>query len=245
MRWSRIFLAEWFWQTQPMAWTVSSAPACRNCNWNMQWAFSLRRASGNRAIRRCRPSRGKRWGGRRSFCGAMKITNQSAPDNWPSLCRRRHGKSCLARGQQETLFAVRGDPCPPRASRLRAERAASGGMALDRVAQSGRRNPQNTGCRTYRRQPRSATIWFVSPSIVGSWNATTRNSNRNSASATSKAAAGEASSSPPRCVSPLTGSSWPSEAFFFLGACRQTRTTRTQSSPQFEPRGTSCALRTA
>ena len=30
-----------------MAWTVSSAPACRNCNWNMQWAFSLRRASGN------------------------------------------------------------------------------------------------------------------------------------------------------------------------------------------------------
>ena len=59
--------------------------------------------------RRCRPSRGKRWGGRRNCCGAIKIINRSAPDNWPSRCRRRHGKrlpGARAAGNSVSRFAA-------------------------------------------------------------------------------------------------------------------------------------------
>jgi len=41
-RWSRMFLAEWYWPTRPTAWTGSFAPACGNFSWNMRWASSLR-----------------------------------------------------------------------------------------------------------------------------------------------------------------------------------------------------------
>ena len=72
----------------------------------------------------------------RNCCGAMRSINRSAPSSWPSRCRRRHGKRSLGgRAARKTPLAIRGGPSPPRASRLRAERAASGGMALDRVAQ--------------------------------------------------------------------------------------------------------------
>lgn len=80
-QWSGMFLVEWYWQTPPMAWTVSFAPDCERFSWNMPWASNRRLASGSRGNNPCRPSCGKRKEDRRSCCNGMRSIARSAPSS--------------------------------------------------------------------------------------------------------------------------------------------------------------------
>ena len=165
----------------------------------MWWASKPSRCGRRASL--CRRSPGKAVGGQRNCCGATRNINRLQRSNWPRRYPRRLGRVVTWReGVKSSALAIRGGACPARTSRLLAERGAPGTMAADGMAH-GEAEPTDIGS-TPPASPNDKT-WSNSPSTGGSLNATTRNSNRNSAWATSKAVAGEDSTTTPRSVSPL------------------------------------------
>ena len=171
-------------------------------------------------------------------CGAIKIINRSAPDN----CSHRFAGDGM--GREVSLRREGSRKLCSRFAAIRVLKTAHRDYwrsaphpeewLLIEWPKGAWRNPQNTGCVELTGGNRAQRdLVRIAISIVGSWNATTRNSNRNSASARPlrRPRLARLSSSRHAVYRRLRVPHGRAKPFFFLGACRQTRTTRTQSSP--------------
>jgi SRSO17 transposase len=159
---------------------------------------------------RCRPKRGAAAGVRHRWCVAIPSTSRFRPRNWRRPCPKAPGTGSPG-GRARMLRSPRASPPCASGRRIGITGAPhrdrrNGSWSSGRRARANRPNIGSPPCHATRRSPTSSTR----PSCAGASSGTIRSSSRRSASVTTKAAAGEASTITPRSPSPPTDSWSPS-----------------------------------